>query len=265
MGIFLVTVLLFLKYFFVVSGQEISTMVIDVHKEYLNTFNDTDSKKALRYGFQKTEACREFKLAFICVRKCRDLNYDVAKSDKNCKCTCHKKSEKGHKSPFAKTTDTWRFGAPKMSAPYWIQQLMPKVEEDTEKITTIMSRTVKRNPDKAIEKNTKNSQLNETMTTNSANNNYTTTTNVTTEPTTTSNDTTTTEPTTTSNDTTTTEPTTTSNYTTTTEPTTTSNDTTTTEPTTTSNYTTTTEPTTTSNDTTTTEPTTTSNYTPTTE
>lgn len=89
-------------------------------------------KPLLRYGFQKTGPCKDFEKAFLCVRKCLDLKYDVAYSDKNCACTCYTKPEKAQYTIKyeGQTKTDWKLGAPTTHKPYWAQ---PKSDpEETE-------------------------------------------------------------------------------------------------------------------------------------
>lgn len=70
-------------------------------------------KQALRYGFQQTKECKNFAKAYLCVQKCLDFNYDVAHSDRFCKCACFMKlgKEKFTLPPVTNGTK-WSVGAP---------------------------------------------------------------------------------------------------------------------------------------------------------
>ncbi|KAG6452506.1 uncharacterized protein LOC115445070 [Manduca sexta] len=91
-----------------IYGQEIPKMNLD--------------KPILRYGFQRTKECQDFQRAYLCVRKCKDLKYDVAHTDKNCACTCYQRKDKAKYTPVALGNSTkWRLGAPTTSKPAWAQ------------------------------------------------------------------------------------------------------------------------------------------------
>lgn len=85
---------------------------------YLITDNE---KMALRYGYQRTHACPDYEKAYLCVRKCLDLQFDVAHSDKNCKCTCFEKKEKAKYLPHP-TVTRWKEGMASTSMPGWYHQ-----------------------------------------------------------------------------------------------------------------------------------------------
>ncbi|XP_073941174.1 uncharacterized protein [Choristoneura fumiferana] len=78
-------------------------------------------KEALRYGFQQTHECKSFEKSFLCVRKCLDKNYDIAVSDKNCKCTCYLKKDKAKYKNKNNNASTWVGGAPSTHLPRWYQ------------------------------------------------------------------------------------------------------------------------------------------------
>lgn len=80
-------------------------------------FVSPEDAEARRYGFQQTmtRACKNFAKTYKCIRKCLDFNYDIARSDRNCKCTCYKHSEKAtYTMPLAGFTNgsKWMSGAP---------------------------------------------------------------------------------------------------------------------------------------------------------
>lgn len=88
-------------------GGTLIACLIDV------SFSEYPEKHALRYGFQQTKPCKNFAKAFICVQKCLDLNYDVAKSDRFCNCSCLKKPSKEKFTLPPVTNGTkWKSGAP---------------------------------------------------------------------------------------------------------------------------------------------------------
>lgn len=80
----------------------------------------------MRYGFHNTQECKSFELSFLCMKKCLDLNYDIAKSNKDCKCTCFKKPDK-NKFNFTLsnmvTRTNWKLGAPSTVLPAWVKKL----------------------------------------------------------------------------------------------------------------------------------------------
>lgn len=82
---------------------------------------DYPEKDALRYGFQQTHECKSFEKSFLCVRKCLDKNYDIAVSDKNCKCTCYSKKDKAKYKNKNINASTWVGGAPSTYLPRWYQ------------------------------------------------------------------------------------------------------------------------------------------------
>lgn len=78
--------------------------------------NRTNS--VLRYGFHQIKECKNFALAYLCMTKCLDLNYDVATSDKHCKCTCfYKKDKKKFTINNMPTRTYWKLGAPSTATP----------------------------------------------------------------------------------------------------------------------------------------------------
>lgn len=89
-------------------------------------------KQALRYGFQETKECKDFAKAYICVQKCLDFNYDVAHSDKFCKCTCFMKLNK-EKFTFPPVTNgtKWSAGAPTTTI-FVTPKFPPTFEDDLE-------------------------------------------------------------------------------------------------------------------------------------
>lgn len=90
-------------------------------------------KPILRYGFHRTHDCQNFDKAFICVRKCLDLNYQIAHADKNCICTCYKNNILAkYKSPINTASTKWKLGAPTTSRPSWAGGNVEKKPNDYE-------------------------------------------------------------------------------------------------------------------------------------
>ncbi|KAJ0181874.1 hypothetical protein K1T71_002596 [Dendrolimus kikuchii] len=104
-----------------------------------------DPNAALRYGFHKTDDCQHFEKAFLCVRKCLDLKFDIAYADKNCDCTCHKKSDKAkYTLALASMQTKYKSGAPTTTVPAWAQKStrevsLQELESSADNLTKVNS------------------------------------------------------------------------------------------------------------------------------
>ncbi|XP_026328860.1 uncharacterized protein LOC113236854 isoform X2 [Hyposmocoma kahamanoa] len=118
------TVLTFFTINFLMICAQESTVVdlseFENSSDVQNFENNTkipDAAGARRYGFQQTmtRACQDYAKTYMCVRKCLDFNFDIARSDRNCKCTCYKHAEKAtFTMPLAGFTNgsKWKSGPP---------------------------------------------------------------------------------------------------------------------------------------------------------
>ncbi|XP_075991593.1 uncharacterized protein LOC142986788 [Anticarsia gemmatalis] len=91
------------------------TITIPINDTVEGDVEELNKTAILRYGHHRTEPCQEFKKVYVCIIGCLDEGYHLARSDRNCKCTCFKDPAK--EEFYNKTYKNWKI--PTTYIPEW--------------------------------------------------------------------------------------------------------------------------------------------------